>query len=191
MNAIFGTVYQHFLLSEDDLKKIASLHKRIEVKKGEHILKEGEIMKSYFLLESGLLRAYVHDYDNNEITTEFFSENDIVIVPASLFQQTKSQENLQAVTNAVLWKIEYDQFQELFISISGFAEWGRLWFTYQVFMLKQRSLDMIQETATNRYLKLLKEKPYIIQNAPLKQIASYLGITDTSLSRIRKEIMKV
>lgn len=57
--------------------------------------------------------------------------------------------------------------------------------------LKQKSLDIVTETATNRYLKLLKEKPQIIQNAPLKQIASFLGITDTSLSRIRKDLLKI
>ncbi|MCH5596713.1 cyclic nucleotide-binding domain-containing protein [Niabella ginsengisoli] len=49
---------------------------------------------------------------------------------------------------------------------------------------------MITETATTRYLKLINEKPQIIQHVPLKQIASYLGVTDTSLSRIRKEIVK-
>jgi hypothetical protein len=54
--------------------------------------------------------------------------------------------------------------------------------------MKQRSLEMITESATNRYLNLMKEKPDIIKFAPLKQIASYLGITDSSLSRIRREI---
>ena len=71
-----------------------------------------------------------------------------------------------------------------------FKEWGRLWFTFQLFSLKQRTVNMLTETATQRYLTLLKNKPQIIQNAALKQIASYLGITDTSLSRIRKEITK-
>ncbi|MFT4153711.1 hypothetical protein [Parafilimonas sp.] len=49
---------------------------------------------------------------------------------------------------------------------------------------------MITETATHHYIRLIKEKPQIIQNVPLKQIATYLGVTDTSLSRIRKEIVK-
>lgn len=135
-----------------------------------------------------MIRAFVYDFDHNEITIEFFAENEIVIVPSSLFQQIPSQENLQAITDAALLKISYDDFQQLFNEIEYFKDWGRLWFTHQLFSVKQRSLEMITETAKNRYLKLMKEKPQIIQSAPLKQIASYLGITDTSLSRIRREI---
>ena len=69
-------------------------------------------------------------------------------------------------------------------------EWGRAWFTFQLFTMKERSLGTITETAKNRYLKLMKDKPEILLNAPLKQIATFLGITDTSLSRIRKEIVE-
>jgi len=191
MSDIFQSVYQHPQFSEDDIKVIAKAHQKIEITKGSFLLKEGETANEYFLLEKGLVRAFVHDYDNNEITTEFFVENEIVIVPASLFQRNPSQESLQTVTDCVLWKISFNDFQYLFHSVPGFSEWGRLWFTNQVFSLKQKSLDIVTETATNRYLKLLKEKPQIIQNAPLKQIASFLGITDTSLSRIRKDLLKI
>lgn len=181
-------VYQHPLLSENDLARLASKHQRTVLKKNEFLLREGEISAEYFILESGIVRGFVHDYDQNEITTEFFVENDIVIVPSSLFQKIPSQENLQAVKDCVLWKINYDDFQELFHEIEGFREWGRVWFSYQVFSMKQRSLDVVMKTASERYLKLMKEKPQIIRNVPLKQIASYLGITDSSLSRIRREI---
>lgn len=191
MSDIFQSVYQHPLFSAEDIKVIAKAHQKIEIAKGSALLKEGEIANEYFLLEKGIVRAFVHDYNNNEITTEFFVENEIVIVPASLFQRNPSQENVQAVTDCVLWKISFNDFQHLFHSVPGFSEWGRLWFTTQVFSLKQKSLDMVTETATNRYLKLFKEKPQIIQNAPLKQIASFLGITDTSLSRIRKDLLKI
>lgn len=191
MSDIFQLVYQHPLFSAEDIKVIAKAHQKIEIAKGSALLKEGEIANEYFLLEKGIVRAFVHDYNNNEITTEFFVENEIVIVPASLFQRNSSQENVQAVTDCVLWKISFNDFQHLFHSVPGFSEWGRLWFTTQVFSLKQKSLDMVTQTATNRYLKLLKEKPQIIQNAPLKQIASFLGITDTSLSRIRKDLLKI
>lgn len=188
MNVIFKYMYQHPLFTEDDLQKLAEAHVRVEFKKGDILLKEGEIAGEYYLLEEGLVRAFVHDFDNNEITTEFFTANEIVIIPSSLFQKIPSIENLQAVTDCVLWKIDYEKFQELFHNIQALREWGRMWFSFQVFAMKQRSLEMITETATNRYLKLMNEKPDIIKFAPLKQIASYLGITDSSLSRIRREI---
>lgn len=188
MHPIFNFIYRHPLFGEEDLQKLAESHTQFKFKKGEFLLRESETSEEYYLLEEGLVRAFVHDYDNNEITTEFFTKNEIVIIPSSLFQKIPSKENLQAVTDCILWKIDYDTFQELFHSIEALREWGRMWFSFQVFWMKQRSLDMITETATNRYLKLMKEKPEIIKFAPLKQIASYLGITDSSLSRIRREI---
>lgn len=188
MTDIFSSAYQHPLLSGDDLEKIGAAHEKTEIEKGRILLKEGEVANEYYILQSGLVRAFVQDYDGNEITTEFFVGGEIVIVPSSLFRRTPSQETLTAVTDVVLWGIGFERFQTLYHSIPGFSEWGRLWFTQQLFNMKQRSLDMITATATSRYLKLMREKPQIIQHVPLKQVASFLGITDTSLSRIRKEI---
>lgn len=189
MNPIYKEVYQHFLLSDEDIIQIAEKHQKVEIEKGKIFLHEGETANEYYLLESGLVRAFVYDYDNNEITTEFFTKGDIVIVPASLFQRTPSQENLQAVTDCTLLKIEFDDFQHIYHTIPGFSEWGRLWFSYQVFSMKQRSLDMVTLSATKRYLNLMEQKSDVVRFAPLKQIASYLGVTDTSLSRIRKELV--
>jgi hypothetical protein len=62
--------------------------------------------------------------------------------------------------------------------------------TNALFENKLRSLYMITDSAKDRYLRLQREQPQIIQQAPLKQVASYLGVTDTSLSRIRKEVTK-
>lgn len=189
MYASLKHIYAHFLLSAENVQQIMDAHERICVPKGTHLLDEGKIANEYYIVEEGLVRAFVNDLDGHEITTEFFIPNEIVIIPSSLFQKIPSIENVQAVTDAVLWKIDYDRFQQLFHELEGLREWGRAWFSYQVFTMKQRSLEMITESASARYLKLMKEKPQIIQQAPLKQIASYLGITDSSLSRIRKEIM--
>ncbi len=188
---IFQSIYQHPLFKENDLHVIAQAHKKVKLPKGSYIFKEGETANEYYLLEKGIVRAFVLDYNNNEITTELFTDNEIVIVPASLFQRQPSQETVQTITDCVLWKIDFQDFQNLFTSHPGFSEWGRLWFTFQLFSLKQKSLDMVTQTASNRYLKLLKDKPQLVQNTPLKHIASYLGITDTSLSRIRKEVLKI
>ncbi len=87
MNPIYKEVYQHFLLSDEDIIQIAEKHQKVEIEKGKIFLHEGETANEYYLLESGLIRAFVYDYDNNEITTEFFTKGDIVIVPASLFSK--------------------------------------------------------------------------------------------------------
>ncbi|WP_346237913.1 Crp/Fnr family transcriptional regulator [Niabella insulamsoli] len=190
MSAIFKKIYHHPLLSDQDIETLAAAHEKVVFEKGAVLLRKGKVANEYYILEQGLIRAFVYDYNNSEITTEYFTDDELVIAPASLFQRTPSQETLQALTDCTLWKISFDAFQILYHKVAGFSEWGRLWFTQQLFALKQRSLDMITETATHRYLKLVKEKPQIIQHVPLKQIASYLGVTDTSLSRIRKELLK-
>ena len=190
MHPVFSKIYQHPLLSATDLETLAAAHEPVAFSRGDLILKAGRTANEYYILEEGLIRAFVHNYNNDEITTEYFTDGEAVIAPASLFQRIPSQENLQALTDCSLWKIGFDAFQELYHNVPGFREWGRLWFSHQLFAVKQRSLDMITETATSRYLKLVKEKPQIIQHVPLKQIASYLGVTDTSLSRIRKDLVK-
>lgn len=181
-------VYNHPLLKNAALNILIDAHENVDFNKGDLILKEGKIANDYFILQTGLVRSFVHDYTGNDITTNFFTENDLVVEVLSLFQRVPSQENIIALTDCKAWKMHFDIFQQLFHSIEGVREWGRSWMSGQLFLCKQRAVEMITEPATSRYLKLMKEKPEIIQNAPLKYIASYLGITDTSLSRIRKEL---
>lgn len=185
---LLSKVYAHPLISVNELEKIINAHQKVSYRKGEHILKKGEVSNSYLILESGLMRSFAFDYKGDDITTDFFSDHEIVIEVLSLFQRTPAQENIQALTDCECWKIEYDVFQELYHSIAGFSEWGRLWMTARLFHFKQRSVEMVTISAKDRYLQLIREKPQIVLQSPLKYTASYLGITDTSLSRIRKEI---
>lgn len=181
-------VYQHPLLRKEDLQKICGAHEKVSFRKGAFLLKEKEIANEYYILENGLIRSFVHDSNGKNITTNFFSENEIVIEVSSLFQRIQTQENIQTLTDCTCLKIDFGTFQELYHSIEGFSEWGRAWMSRSLFEHKQRSVSMIADSASERYDRLLHEKPMVVQNAPLKHIASYLGITDTSLSRIRKEI---
>lgn len=187
-NQLLTQVYQHPLINADDLLRIIDAHQEVTYQKGDFILKETEISNSYMILQSGLIRSYAYDYNGNDITTDFFCTYDVVIEVLSLFQRTPAQENIQALSDCICWKIDFDVFQELYHSIPGFSEWGRLWMTGKLFQFKQRSLEIITTSAKDRYEHLIKEKPQVVLQSPLKYIASYLGITDTSFSRIRKEI---
>ncbi len=186
---ILKFVYQHPLFESADLELIYQSHKRIELNKGDFLLKKDQIANSYAIIESGLIRTYLYDYDGNEITTGFSGVNEVAIEVASIFQRIPTQEYMQCLTDCVLWQIDYDHFQELFHEIPAMREWGRAWMAFELYLSKKRATEMITEPATQRYLHLMQEKPQIIQQAPLKYIASYLGVTDTSLSRIRKEII--
>lgn len=184
------TIYQHPLFTPDILDKISNAHQLIHVPKGTYLLKPGQISDGYYCVESGLIRTYALDPNANDITIDFIGENEIAIEVVSLFQRVASKENIQALTDCTCLYINYEDFQKLFHSVEGFTEWGRNWMAQQLFKVKQRSISMITETASDRYLELQQKHPEIIQHAPLKYIASFLGITDTSLSRIRAEISK-
>jgi CRP-like cAMP-binding protein len=88
------------------------------------------------------------------------------------------------------WYITYEQLNMLFHSLPEFRDFGRSVLVKGFAALKTRVLSMITETAEERYAHLLETNPEVFQYAPLKNIASYLGVTDSSLSRIRKEFTK-
>jgi len=181
-------MYGHPLIRQEDYEQLARAHTRAEIPQGTLLLEIGKIAREFYLIEKGLFRSYLYDYNGNEITTGFYCADQILIESFSLFQRTPSRENFQAVSYGIAWKIGYDSFQQLLQKINGLREWGRTWATHQLSVLKQRSIDTLTLNATDRYLTLIKERPAIILHAPLKYIATYLGITDSSLSRIRREI---
>lgn len=183
-------VYQHPLFTTKDIETVCAAHQFVRLKKGDFLLQEGKIANEYYIIQSGLVRSYVYDFDGNDITTSFIGNNEVAIEVASIFQRIPTKENMQCLTDCEAWIIQYDDFQELFHSIPALTEWGRAWMSFELASLKNRTTEFITEPASQRYLQLIDEKPHIIQQAPLKYIASYLGVTDTSLSRIRKEIVK-
>jgi len=189
-SSILKSIYQHPQLNSAACAKIIAAHKTVHFEKREAILKEGQQSNAYYCMESGLARAFAVNSAGKDITTGFFSSGNVVIEVASLFLRVPTEENIEAVTACVCWKINFRDFEALFEKIPGFAEWGRTWMSNSLLENKLRSLHMITDSAKDRYLRLQKEQPLIIQQAPLKQIATYLGVTDTSLSRIRNEVAK-
>lgn len=173
--------------TKEDFEKILNQYQRVEFSKNDYLIKEGTKANFYYFIESGYARSYVIDLEGNDVSTKFFSTTDIVIDWHSYFLKTKCRENIQAVSACVAWKITFENFMHLF-HIEAFREVGRTRLVNNYFELKNHSVSVIADPAKDRYLNLLKTKPDIVQNVPLKQIATYLGITDTSLSRIRKEI---
>lgn len=178
------------LISLETAAEIANHFESKLILKNQKLLEEGTVSDEYIFLEKGFMRAYAHDTEGNEVTTNFYFPNDVVFEVASFFNRTKSKENIQALTDCVGWYITYEQLNRLFHTLPEFREFGRSVLVKGFSDLKTRMLSMITETAEERYVFLLKSNPEIFQQAPLKNIASFLGITDTSLSRIRKEISK-
>ncbi|WP_183575601.1 Crp/Fnr family transcriptional regulator [Mucilaginibacter sp. X5P1] len=160
------------------------------IPKNQFQLTAGKICNEYLFLEKGYMRAFAHDTEGNEVTTGFCSSGQMTFEVSSFFNRTRSMENIQALNDCEGWYITYQQLNNLFHTLPEFREFGRSVLVEGYAGLKTRMLSMITETAEERYEQLFKTSPGIFQHAPLKTIASYLGITDTSLSRIRKELAR-
>jgi CRP-like cAMP-binding protein len=185
----------HFFISTN----LVTLHAAEEIagqfskkifEKNDFFLKQGRLADEYLFLESGFIRSFAFDVNNNDVTTNFYSSNQVVFEVASFFNRTISQENFQALSDCEGWSITYQQLNTLFHTLPAFRDFGRHILVKGFSALKSRMLSMISDTAEERYQKLIQANPEIFFNAPLKNIASYIGVTDTSLSRIRREFSK-
>lgn len=169
---------------------IATHLKEATFSKQEIFLQEGQISRYSYFLEKGFVRCFTIDLEGTEITTRIFSAPDFINDYLSFFKRQPSRENYEAVTDCVVKTLDFESAQYCFHNIPEFREWGRMMLTMNYVSLHNHMLAMHQETAEERYANLLTQNPSIIQHVPLKIIASYLGITDTSLSRIRRNLKR-
>ena len=189
------TNLKNFILSNhqcpfDVLEQMVENFEEITFAKGDYFLKEGGISNCYMFLEDGFMRAFTFDPDGNDVTTNFYKKGQIVFEVSSFFKRERARENIQALTDCRGYAIDYAELNRLFHAIHHFREFGRMILVKGFIALKERTLSLINQTAEERYASLMNSNPEIFQYAPLKTIASYLGITDTSLSRIRREYQR-
>lgn len=177
-------------MSTGKAEQLAEKFKEGKIARNGYLLKEGAVCNESHFIEEGIMRSYTYDLEGNEVTTAFYSKKMHGSDLLSFFKRIPSKEYIQALTDCETWYITYDDMQANFHAIPEFRDFGRLNIINQYSILKQRMLSMLKETAEQRYGDLINTNPEVLQNAPLKYIASYLGITDTSLSRIRKEFIK-
>lgn len=188
-NHFLNSVFEASGITKEELAVIIPKYRQVNFCRNDFLLKEGQVEKKYWFLESGFIRSYIIDTEGNDITFNLYSSKDVVIDYPSIFFYAPTRENIQALTDCICWEISFADFQEMFNSIISYREHQRGLLVGSYFALKEHSISLIADDAKTRYLKFLKEKPYIVQNVSLKQIATFLGVTDTSLSRIRKEIL--
>lgn len=154
------------------------------------IIKENKSILQTFFLESGYIRSFTLDKDEQEVTTNIYSAPCFVNDFSSFFKRKPAKQNFQTLTNCEGWTMSLENVEKYFHHTPEFREFGRLLVLNHYDLLNERMLEMIKDSAENRYLKLLSKHPDVFQNVSSKIIASYLGITATSLSRIRREIVR-
>lgn len=172
--------------AETNLLNKNIVYKKLKAK--EYFLKSGERSNEIGFIVSGVFRYFFYDNEGNEITSFFMSENEFVGNVSSFFEYIPSSGNLQTVTDCEVFIISRSSW-ELFCKEIQHWESTFQKIINEVLIRKtnfQRSL--INSDAQSSYLKFLNTYPTIAQRVPLNHIASFLGITPFSLSRIRKAI---
>lgn len=183
-------IQTHLSISTLKAGEIADRFTEKTVVKDDVLFEEGKVCNEYYFLVFGFVRAYTYDTKGNDITTSFYTNNQVVCELFSFLKRVQAQETFRALTDCTAWYITFDDLQVAFHSMPEFREFGRSMLVGSYEELKQRMLSMLHQTAEERYISLLTNSPDIFQYAALKDIATYLGITRTSLSRIRKEFSK-
>jgi len=180
------TTYAKF--SEIEVETIKSKFIPQKFKQKEYILYEGQISTHIHFIVSGLARVY-YLKDGKEITTYLSDDNGFVSSYSSFINQTKSFENIQCLETTGTFSINYKDMQVLYEIVPQWQKIGRILSEHNVLCLADRLLRLQSIPAKEKYLEFLKtSSAKIVQRTPLIHIASYLGITPESLSRIRSEI---
>jgi len=171
-------------------EQIALFFSPCEYTRGHVLLEPNVVADEYIFVKNGLVRSYTIDINNEEVTTGFFGERQIAVNLHSFFKRVPSKETFYCLSDLQGYSITFAKVQEAFHGLPEFREFGRMMLINAYSRLKEEMLAGLHKTAEQRYIELLQTNPHLFMHAALKDVASYLGITDSSLSRIRKEFVK-
>jgi CRP-like cAMP-binding protein len=157
----------------------------MECSNGSFLAHAGRVSSAIYFISSGIVRVFTVHQDK-EVCLDFAFPGQFSTAYASFITQSPSIVSLQAITPVNGFAFYYKDLQELYSKSHEAERTGRLLAEYQYLRKYRRELAFLQLTARERYIQLLEEYPQVVQQVPVKYIASYLGIEPESLSRIRK-----
>ena len=177
-------------LSETDVELPLSICTEASYAKGDHFVREGTVCSKLGFLISGISRVY-HLANNKEYTSyfNFTQRNRLVSSFESFLTKRPSKESIHFLEDATLILINREDFYGLYDKSPAFQEMGRKLAEYNYILAIERIYSLQHDTAQMRYEKLLNIYPDLVNRVPHHYIASYLGITPESLSRVRKDLM--
>lgn len=175
--------------SQEDIDLFSSRISKLSLKKGEDFLKEGQVCKHIAFVEKGLAMHY-QTIDGEEAARDFTAEGGWVTYIKSFSTQSISDMGIRVLEDTDLQCLSYHTLLELFELQPKFVAVRNFYMEKSYFDIVQHSTNLATLDAKNRYYKMMKEKPDIINRVPQYYIASYLGIKPQSLSRIRKESIR-
>lgn len=185
MNQLKSFIRSKVNISSVLLDEFVSHFEGRSLKKGRYLLKQGQVMDHYYFIEQGGVRVFVNQGDK-DFTAWLSFENNFIVDIASINQAQPSIYNIQAIEDCKLMAISCRDMDRLYKQHNEWQEFGRkLW--------EDAFLEVVNEmikhqtlSAEERYAYLI-ERSEVLQRVPLKQLSSFLGITPTSLSRIRSK----
>lgn len=154
--------------------------------KGHLLLRADKAENNIYFIKKGVVRAY-YEHEEGEITFWFGTEGQPVLSMKSYVEGLKSYENIELLEDSTMYKINIKTLRSLFETDIHIANWGRKLAEKELLKIEKRLIFRELLPAKQRYDELMKNQAELIQRIPLKLIASYLGMTPVSLSRIRKQ----
>tara|TARA_R110002124_G_C8850259_1_gene506258 strand:+ start:123 stop:695 length:573 start_codon:yes stop_codon:yes gene_type:complete len=181
-------ILQYGELNQEKISLILEKATELELRKDDYFLEAGKISRQFGFLIKGIVRVYYYDDKGDEITKYFIEENNIVVNLESFDNKIPSFSYVQAITDCELIIFSIQDWQEMLKTIVGWENIVHNIISKALLQKIERISPLISEDATTRYLNFLTKYPNLSNRIPLSYLASYLGVTQSSLSRIRKNI---
>lgn len=174
-------------MSDSDWCFFCSKLQELNVKKNTTLLQVGQVENYLSFISKGIVRLYIPQV-TSDLTFGFLFENEFVTGYDSFLSQKPSKYKVETLTESVLWRISKNDLEEVYNKTKNGNVIGRK-MAEKMFLIKSdREISLLSKTAEERYLNLFTERPKLLQQIPLKYVASYIGVTPQALSRIRKRI---
>jgi CRP/FNR family transcriptional regulator, anaerobic regulatory protein len=187
LDFLFKNINDIYPLSDALKQDLETYLEIMEVPKGHHLLRAGQRCEYVFVVVTGLIRMY-YIKDQEEVCSRFAENQQLILSVNSFYTRAPGYEYIEAIEPSVIARIHYQSLEKLYRRYIEFNLIGRI-ITQQYFIRSEERLYLLRkQTAEERYEFLCNKYASVVQRVPLKYIATYLGITIETLSRVRKKI---
>ncbi len=190
MNELLDYFKQTISISSEIENKLSEVIKEKTFVKGEIILSDNSIKKEHIFVASGCLRSFYKTENGKEYTIQFAIKNWWISDYMTLYSDAKSSISIESLTPSKVFILDKNNVDKLYKEHPAFEAFQRKNFEKRIAILQKRILSLLTLSASEKYDQFLKDYSDFEKIIPNYQIASYLGITPQSLSRIRKERIK-